>query len=198
VGKVIDLTGKKFGRLIVIKRTYPNGKYGHLKWLCKCKCGTEKIVWGNNLIRDNTKSCGCLYKETSPKNCKILPSGVSNMRAIIGVYKDGAKKRGYNYDLTEEQFKEITQRDCYYCGAKPNNVSKRSTRFGDYIYNGLDRIDNEKGYIFNNVVSCCKFCNQAKSNFTLQEFKDWVERVYTKLIKGHANYVLEEDLKEVN
>ena len=196
MGKIIDLTGEKFGRLIVIKRNYPNGKYGHLKWLCKCDCGEERIVWGNNLIRGNTKSCGCLYKETSPKNRKNLPPGIANMRTIISGYKDSARIRGYDYKLTEEQFKELTQKGCYYCGAKPNNVTNYKKYNENYIYNGLDRVDNNKGYEIGNVVPCCKFCNQAKSNFTLQEFKGWVERVYVKLIKGQTNYVLEEDLRE--
>ena len=55
----IDLAGKKFGRWTVIKKGYPS-KNGNTRWLCKCDCGTEKIVFGINLRQGRTKSCGCL------------------------------------------------------------------------------------------------------------------------------------------
>ena len=61
MGKVIDLTGKKFGKLTVIKRVENQGK--RTMWLCKCECGNETIVLGSNLTRLHTKSCGCLQKE---------------------------------------------------------------------------------------------------------------------------------------
>lgn len=57
----IDLTGKRFGRLIVKKLHYstPKRKY----WLCQCNCGNEKIIVGDHLSNGNTRSCGCLLKE---------------------------------------------------------------------------------------------------------------------------------------
>lgn len=55
--KLIDLTGKKFGKLTVIKKE--KSKNNHTMWLCKCDCGKEKIVGGNELKSGNTKSCGC-------------------------------------------------------------------------------------------------------------------------------------------
>jgi len=166
-----DLTGKRFGRLIVIKRSYPNGKNWRAKWLCKCDCGNEIILPSNNILNAHTRSCGCL---------RILPSGIASMNSLICSYKYEAKKRGYIWDLTGEQFKEVTQKDCFYCGAKPNQscLSKTPQCNGDYIYNGIDRVDNSKGYTFDNVVSCCGICNQAKGKLTQQDFYNWVERIY--------------------
>jgi 5-methylcytosine-specific restriction endonuclease McrA len=107
------------------------------------------------------------------------------MRAIIGQYKRNAKKRGQNYELTEKQFAEITKKDCHYCGAKPNNVTKHSIQsFGKYIYNGIDRINSNKGYTIENIVPCCKLCNQAKNDLTLQEFKDLIEKIYLKMFES--------------
>lgn len=64
---VIDLTGKKFGRLTVIKRAEdyiaPNGWFTP-QWLCKCDCGKTSIVRGQFLKRGSTQSCGCLQEET--------------------------------------------------------------------------------------------------------------------------------------
>jgi len=43
--------------------------HGSVMWCCKCDCGNEPIVSSNDLIREHTRSCGCLRKETTPINC---------------------------------------------------------------------------------------------------------------------------------
>lgn len=58
----IDLTGMRFGRLVVIKRV-ANGIRRSLRWLCRCDCGKETIVFGDSLKQGKTKSCGCLARE---------------------------------------------------------------------------------------------------------------------------------------
>ena len=181
--KLIDLIGKKFKRLTVIKRIYPNNKWEQVKWLCKCDCGNETIVHGYQLVTGNTKSCGCLQREHMRDLGlhRKIGLGLANMHNIIAQYKARAKRKGYEYKLTEKQFKKITQKDCHYCGAKPNNIANIKDYNGKYIYNGLDRINNTKGYIIDNVVPCCKMCNDKKSNMTLQEFKDWIKKVYNKM-----------------
>lgn len=62
MGKYVDLTGQRFGRLIVIKRA-DNSKDNRAKWLCKCDCGNEKNIVGKSLRKMKTQSCGCLQKE---------------------------------------------------------------------------------------------------------------------------------------
>lgn len=61
--KLIDLTNKIFGKLIVIKRDTTNTKEGKPKWLCQCECGNIISVAGKDLRNGHTKSCGCLQKE---------------------------------------------------------------------------------------------------------------------------------------
>lgn len=181
MGKLIDLTGKKFGRLTVIKRTGSNeGK--RIIYLCKCECGKEKIIRGDNLRNGKTKSCGCLHNELAGGQNRLNP-GVARMRALISIYKKRAKRQGLEWELTEKQFARTTKKDCFYCGAKPNNTSKHPECNGNYIYNGIDRVDNKKGYTLKNIVPCCKECNSAKKNFTLQEFKDWIKKIYIKCFK---------------
>lgn len=63
MGKLVNLSGKKFGRLTVKSRSI-NTKYGKAQWLCKCDCGGEKIVMSSSLIIGFTSSCGCLKKES--------------------------------------------------------------------------------------------------------------------------------------
>jgi hypothetical protein len=58
LSRLIDLTGKRFGRLVVIERA-KNGENGKAQWLCKCDCGNTKIVSGTDLRKGSCKSCGC-------------------------------------------------------------------------------------------------------------------------------------------
>lgn len=63
MGKLIDLLGKRFGRLVVIARE-PN-KDGNAMWLCRCDCGNEVIVYGSQLRGGRTISCGCWMRESA-------------------------------------------------------------------------------------------------------------------------------------
>jgi hypothetical protein len=47
------------------------------------------------------------------------------------------------------------------------------------FHNGVGRIDPSEGYISSNVASCCKLCNNAKSNMTTEEFLTWIRKVHT-------------------
>lgn len=59
----------------------------------------------------------------------------------------------------------------------PSNVA-RAKNGNDFIYSGIDRVDNSIGYTEGNVVPCCITCNKAKSKQTSEEFLKWVQRVY--------------------
>lgn len=66
MSELIDLTGKQFGRLLIVGRAN-NDTCGNIYWLCKCNCGTEKIIGSRHLKSGSTKSCGCLSKEKTIK-----------------------------------------------------------------------------------------------------------------------------------
>lgn len=72
------------------------------------------------------------------------------------VYKRGAKARGYEWNLSDEEFRELFTGDCYYCG--------------DANAQGVDRVDNDLGYELSNCESCCKWCNQAKMDESMEMF----------------------------
>jgi hypothetical protein len=63
--KFIDLTGKRFSRLVVVKKDRKSG--GKFYWFCKCDCGINAIVSGSNLKTGHTKSCGCFQIEEQSK-----------------------------------------------------------------------------------------------------------------------------------
>lgn len=67
---MIDLTGRKFGRLTVIERA-EGFRGGVVVWKCMCDCGTECYVPGANMKKGSTKSCGCLRREKAPANGRL-------------------------------------------------------------------------------------------------------------------------------
>ena len=65
-----DLTGERFGSLVVLG---PAGKDGKKRlWRCQCDCGRETVVWQSNLLDGHTKSCGCLQRQTYRENLKLI------------------------------------------------------------------------------------------------------------------------------
>lgn len=63
MGRLIDLTGQRFGRLVVIEQAPRDSRYHGAMWRCRCDCGCETIVEARNLKTGNTSSCGCYHRE---------------------------------------------------------------------------------------------------------------------------------------
>ena len=180
MGKFIDETGNCYGRLTVLSRA-ENDRYNNARWLCRCECGNEVVTSGVSLRSGRTKSCGCLRQGGNNE----LPEGEAAFNALVGSMKRSAKKRGHRWDLTREQIRYLTKQPCHYCGAKPTQCfASRYKTTGDYIYNGLDRVDNKRGYTIDNVVPCCEQCNRAKSAMTVEEFRVWVFKLYKHFTGG--------------
>jgi hypothetical protein len=170
--KYIDLTGQRFGRLTVIEYNGSN-KFGGSTWLCKCDCGNETIAASTNLKRKETHSCGCYFNDTL-RGAK----GESNSHRVFLSYKNKAKKRNLNFEISEDEFRKITKENCFYCGEEPSSIEKGENHYGIYVYNGIDRVDNSKGYITGNIVPCCGNCNFAKRKMNVPEFYKWIRKVY--------------------
>ncbi len=117
-------------------------------------------------------SCGCERGGTNS-----LPLGEANFNRYFRELQASADKRGYEFALTENRVREITSQACYYCGAEPDVLMDHPASNGPYIGNGIDRGDNDQGYIPGNVVACCKHCNRAKLTRTAEEFLSWAQRV---------------------
>lgn len=98
-----------------------------------------------------------------------------NSRIVLLRYQQGAKKRNLSWSLTQEFFFSLIHKECYYCGLPPSNNSKYKGT--DFLYTGIDRIDNDIGYEYGNVVPCCKICNMAKRSMKQHEFIKWIDRI---------------------
>lgn len=182
-----DLTGQRFGRLIVLE-FMPDEKIKG-SWLCKCDCGKEKVILDCSLKSGGTKSCGCLQKEqmslkmTGQKYTKGNTYtrgnyGESSFNSILKSYKSSSKRRNYEFSLSEEQFKILTKQNCFYCGKEPSSIINSKTCYGEYIYNGIDRVNNKEGYTLENCVPCCKICNIMKGILNKEEFLNQNKQIY--------------------
>jgi hypothetical protein len=66
-GKIIDLTGKRFGRWVALALHPERSRFSAARWVCRCDCGNERIVRGYDLTRGHSKSCNCIRKEMLAK-----------------------------------------------------------------------------------------------------------------------------------
>ena len=174
-----DLTGQKFGRYTVLRYAGRN-KSKHSMWFCRCACGKEKEVDGQCMRQGKTKSCGCLRDENTRsmvgRNTK--PYGEASLNGLYSNYSIRSKKANREFSLTKEEFKNLTSSNCKYCGSPPSQRFMGTAKLnGYYLYNGVDRENNEQGYTKVNSVPCCLVCNRAKSNMSLEDFLLWLDRL---------------------
>lgn len=95
MAKLIDLTGQKFGKLTVIKRSQNKGR--EVCWQCQCDCGTTCIVTRRDLQTGHTKSCGCFKKERVikyNKNEKISDLSGQTFGHLTALYPLNDRKYG--------------------------------------------------------------------------------------------------------
>lgn len=98
MGKPIDITGQKFGKLTVLG-VHHLGKRNTRYWLCKCECGKETVQISVNLKSGRTKSCGCQrYIELSERNKKHGMSGTRIYRIWRGMISRCKYKTATGYE----------------------------------------------------------------------------------------------------
>ena len=126
-----------------------------------------------HLVSGHTRSCGCLGIESRMKS-----PGEAGLNYVIRFYTRNAEKRCLDWKLTSNQVKELTSKNCFYCGKSPSTkLEKYMSLNGQYTYNGIDRLDNLKGYTYDNCVSCCQNCNRAKKDFSIE----WMIKILSRL-----------------
>lgn len=139
--RLVDLTGKKFGRLTVVSRA-ENSKSGKSRWLCVCECGNECIVHGDSLKSGNTKSCGCIRREAN--HDRATTHGMSNTPLFAVWCAMVSRCKNPN----NKSYKHYGARGINVCGEWLD-----SSKFIEWaIKNGyadgltIERIDVNKGY----------------------------------------------------
>jgi len=178
----LEMVGKRFGRFVVLERQ-GNSKNGHPLWVCKCDCGSIRKVGASNLRTGNSKSCGCW--DFARKKSRRLESWEPAFNNLFRRYQMNACRRGYVWELTKFQFLELTRGNCRWCGIAPYQVEKRVQKNTgwktEYVYSGIDRVNNSLGYLIENCVSCCPVCNKAKGTLNLEQWKIWISRLFKNI-----------------
>lgn len=156
MGRLIDITGKKFGRLTVIKRLHVN-KNKFIVWECKCDCGKTIHQLSYPLRQGEVKSCGCLNTEMRLE--RITTHGLSKL-PIYKVWKS-MKKRCYAE--SDKRYHRYGGRGIIVCDEwlkSPESFIRWAISNGYKEGLTIDRIDNDDNYLPNN----CRFVTIAKNN----------------------------------
>ena len=169
-----DLTGQRFGRLLVIERL-DKRVCDNVVYLCKCECGNFKEIMSSSLVGGHTKSCGCLQKETVSEMCKA---------------RIGELHPGWNHELTDKDRRrtreyreyrewraEVYDRDNYTCQRCGDNIG------GTLIAHHIEGYNLNKGLRteLSNGVTLCSDCHNkfhgiyGRGNNTSQQFAEFME-----------------------
>lgn len=129
-----DLTGKKIGRWTFIKF------HGYSRWLVRCECGKEKILYASNIKRGDSVSCGC-YRAENPHN---KTHGLSK----TGVYLVWRNMLNRCYNKNVDSFKSHGARGIRVCDSWKNSFENFYKDIGHAYKHGLslDRINNDGDY----------------------------------------------------
>jgi len=169
--------GNRYGSLMVVM-TRHGGKNLHATAECICDCGHDRVVRHTRLRRGLVSSCAACAKRAAAAIGGVtrrLPWQVAAVREAFGVYRGNAKRKRLAFSLPGTEFGALVSTPCFYCGAPATPIY------------GLDRTDNNLGYILENIVPCCRVCNYAKRDMKSVEFLNWVERIHAhqSLLQRH-------------
>lgn len=184
------IVGNTYGELTLLEIFKQNNKR---MVRCLCSCGKEKIGKFYLLRNQKNPSCGCETTKLLQKRSRKEPGECSYVY-LYNRNKNNAKNRKYEFNLTFLEFKQIVNNSCYYCGLSPQPynyylkknkervksktiVLPESVDLAWIAVNGIDRVDNNKGYTLENCVTCCGQCNTSKLNYSQEEFLHWIERI---------------------
>lgn len=130
------------------------------------KCKKQIKTSFHKLLTFGCRSCNLQHEHKDAQE-----KWKTEYNSVYSSYRIRSQQNLLEFSLTKEEFYSIITKSCAYCGIKSSNVSRGIS------YNGIDRIDSNLGYIFSNCAPCCKICNFAKSNLTIEEFKSWINRL---------------------
>lgn len=193
MGQFIDRSGRRYGRLLVVKRVDvgPASQGRRVKWLCLCDCGSEKVATGHELAAGHTRSCGCLQRETVGEM-----SRTHGQSKRSGAYSSWAAAKARCYNPKHNAYR-------YYGGAGITMCERWQNSFEAFFEDmgprpkgmTLDRLDQTKGYEPGNV-RWATHKEQSENRGNIRAFRwkgQWMtrkaiaemERIpYTSLVKA--------------
>lgn len=195
MSKHVDLTGLRFGRLLVIEFGR-HTKNGENMWLCRCDCGKEKIIRGTNLRGTSknahqTRSCGCLYRhERAQRMSQLTTKHGLCCKKEYRIWR-GIITRCYNPN----------SKIYHYYGGRGIKVCDKWLKSAEAFYKdmgqrpsskySINRIDNDGNYCPENC-RWSRSIDQAKNKFRAENISDeWI----LKEVKRRFDIQLKLELK---
>ena len=145
--KLIDLTGKQFERLTVLHRGL--NKQKQPAWVCRCVCGTEKTIAGNDLKKGHARSCGCLASEIKRKRLTVHGESSTRKSTSSALHRCWTAMKNRCYNPKNRAYKNYGQRGIAVCNEWVNSyVSFRDWALTNGWEKGLtiDRRNNDGNY----------------------------------------------------
>jgi hypothetical protein len=146
-----------------------------------CSCGKdyEKFMTLHN--KPSTKCKECNIKQSlqdskrQDRNRNYKNENLQHLDTYYKRYINNALKRKYTFEIQFEDFKELVKSPCYYCNY-----------YLETEINGIDRVDNSKGYTKENSAACCSICNRIKSVYHPKFFIEKCQLISkNKIIDNH-------------
>lgn len=144
----------------------------------KCRCCGKYLRLNINWAISNKKTgqricskCSTEYRNkyrTKDNDDLYIYNYNHSIKGIFRNYKSNAKKRNYQFELSIIDLGSLISSPCYYCGELQET------------FNGVDRINNNKGYVLSNCVSCCNICNHMKWVLTKEKFLGQIKKITEK------------------
>lgn len=160
------------------------------QWLCECLLCGKSVIKSTQTIQ-SCNSCGCQWRD---RGYKVKNSGRKSpintdvgVNTLISIYKSNSRKRNIEFNLSYQEFKNLINGECFYCGEKDSNILKKKG-YVDFKYNGIDRVNNDIGYTIDNCITCCRECNRMKRNSKLDDFYARCYRIIKRKIEKDEKY----------
>ncbi len=139
---------------------------------CKKCRNKESLEWNhknNEKFRLNRRKRYKLKAEKERENQRLYRIN-NSLQSVYTSYKCRAKKRNLEFKLSIEEFKSYWNKKCFYCNREIKKI-------------GLDRIDNSKGYIKENIIPCCELCNWMKRDLTFKDFIYHIRDIFSNILE---------------
>lgn len=173
-GEFIDITGKRFGRLIAINWSHKKGKFSY--WNCKCDCGNEKTIQLTNLTQGKTTSCGCYLKE------KAKADNTSHDKSRTSEYRIWASMKSRCFNIKSTGYKNY--------GGRGITVCEKWLKFEGFIEDmgkkpfsdaQIDRIDNNGNYCKENCKWSTRKEQQKNNRYNVKVIDVKTGKIYPTL-----------------
>jgi hypothetical protein len=137
----------------------------------------EQLQKYHKEYRESHKEANAEYqKQYRVKNKDKLDEYKKAPHIRYKVYQSNARVKDRNFNLTEDEFIQISTQPCIYCG-------EYSDTYNGDPFNGVDRVDSNLGYSIDNCVPCCATCNRMKMDL---DVNDWVSKM-KQIINHYCN-----------